>query len=325
MMRVLIADSLARFVNAARIPADLAVDLFAPASIPPGDFVGLMPDITRRVTARDIAGLPALRVIANYGVGYDNIDLAAAAGRGIPVSNTPGVLSAATAELTWALILALTRRIGEGERLVRARNWQGWQPTHMLGRGLDGKVLGIVGAGRIGREVGNKASVFGMRVVYSNRTRHEAWERALGAEWLPLDELLARADVVTLHQAWTADTNRVIGATQLERMKRDALLINTARGAIVDQGALAAALRSGALRGAGLDVYEHEPDVPRDLLELENVVLLPHLGSATEEARRAMWELAWQNLLAGVRGAPLLNPIFFQGSAEWKDGVGSRE
>ena len=310
-MRVLIADSLARFVNAERIPADLAVDLFGPASIPAGDFVGLVPDITRRVTARDIAGLPALRVIANYGVGYDNIDLGAAAERGIPVSNTPGVLTAATAELTWALILAVTRRIGEGERLVRGRSWQGWQPTHMLGRGLDGKVLGIVGAGRIGREVGNKATVFGMRVVYSNRTRQEAWERALGAEWVPLEELLARADVVTLHLAWTSGTNRVIGAAQLEGMKHDALLINTARGAILDQNALTASLRAGALRGAGLDVYEHEPDVPPDLLELENVVLLPHLGSATEEARRAMWDLAWQNLLAGVRGAPLLNPVRF--------------
>jgi glyoxylate reductase len=311
MMRVLIADSLARFVEEERIPDDIAVELFGQASIPPGDYVGLVPDITRRVTERDIARLPELRVIANYGVGYDNIDLRAAAERGIPVSNTPGVLTAATAELTWALILAVTRRIGEGERLVRARGWQGWQPTHMLGRGLDGKVLGIIGAGRIGREVGNKASAFGMRVVYSNRTRHEEWERQLGAQWLPLEELLARADVVTVHLAWTSTTSGLIGAAQLERMKRAALLINTARGSIVDQSALTAALCTGALRGAGLDVYEHEPDVPPELLELENVVLLPHLGSATEEARRAMWELAWQNLLAGVRGAPLLNPIRF--------------
>ena len=310
-MRVLVADSLERFLSAERLPDDIEAELFGPAAIPSGDFTGIVPDITHRVSAQDIAGLPALRVIANYGVGYDNIDLRAAAQRGIPVSNTPGVLTAATAELTWALILAVTRRLGEGERLVRAGEWRGWQPTHMLGRGLDGKTLGIVGAGRIGREVGNKAAAFGMRVVYSNRTRHEKWEGLLHAEWMALEELLARADIVTMHVAWTAETNRLIGAAELGRMKGDAVFINTARGAIVDQQALIESLRAGGLRGAGLDVYDGEPAVPRELIELENVVLLPHLGSATEEARRAMWDLAWQNLLAGARGAPLLNPVRF--------------
>ena len=310
-MRVLISDSLERFLVEEEVPGELHVDLFGASHLPAGDYVAIMPDITRRVTGTHIDALPALRVIANYGVGYDNIDLVAAARRGVPVTNTPGVLTAATAELTWALILATTRRVGEGERQLRAGKWQGWQPTHMLGQGLDGKVLGIVGAGRIGREVGRRAAAFGMTVCYSNRSRHEDWEKHVGAAWLPLDEVLALSDVVTVHVAWTADTNRLIDARELGLMKPSALLINTARGAIVDQAALIQVLQDGGIRGAGLDVYEHEPIVPAELTTLENVVLLPHLGSATEEARTAMWKLAWQNLLAGVRGEPLLNPVSF--------------
>src|SRR5262245_53189818 len=199
MIRVLVADSLQRFLATERIPPDIMVEFFGAGGIPAGDHIAIIPDITRRVSDEHIAGLPSLRIIANYGVGYDNIDLAAAAARGVPVTNTPGVLTSATAELTWALILATTRRLGEGERLVRAGKWEGWQPTHMLGQGLDGKLLGIIGAGRIGRAVGSKAAAFGMRVAYWNRVRHLEWERATGADWLRLEEVLARSDAVTIH------------------------------------------------------------------------------------------------------------------------------
>jgi glyoxylate reductase len=243
-----------------------------------------------------------LQIIANYGVGYDNIDVAHARTRGIAVTNTPGVLTVATAELTWALILAVARRIGEGERIVRNGLWTGWRPTQLRGMSLQGKVLGIIGTGRIGQDVARRASVFGMRVVHWNRTPRT------DIEFMELDELLQSSDVVSIHLARAPETEGLLDAKRLALMRDGAILINTARGSIVNEPALARELVSGRI-AAGLDVYADEPRVPNELLKLENVVLLPHLGSATHEARRAMWDLAWENLVAGLTGRPLLTPI----------------
>jgi len=270
----------------------------------------VLPDITRRIGVEQIERLPALRIIANYGVGYDNIDVAAARERGIIVTNTPGVLTRATAELTWALILAVARRVGEGERELRAGRWTGWRPTHMRGFGLDGKILGIVGPGRIGRDVARRAAAFGMQVIYWGRARNQEIEADSDARWLPLDTLLETADVVSLHVALTEETRGLIGEAELARMKRSAVLVNTARGPVVDEAALIDALKHRRIRGAGLDVYTHEPHVPAELRDLENAVLLPHLGSATDEARLAMWQTAWKNLLCGISGSPVPNPVY---------------
>lgn len=306
MSRVLVVDSLQPFLEATPVPPNISATTFPEAvGIPEGQAVGLMPTVTTRVTAADMDRLHGLRVIANYGVGYDNIDTAAARERGIVVSNTPGVLTDATAELTWALILAAARRLGEGERLVRAGAWDGWKPTQLRGMGLKGKRLGIVGAGRIGREVGSRAKAFGMRLAYWSRTRQRDWELDCNALFLDLDELLATSDVVTIHVAKAEETERLVDARKL---KDGAILINTARGAVVEEAGLIAELQSGRIR-AGLDVYAAEPNVSPALRSLENVVLLPHLGSATQEARQAMWDLAWENVLHGLRGEPLLTPV----------------
>lgn len=310
MKRVLISDSLAQFLATEQVPHDVETALYAEGTQPSGDFSGLLPDITRKVGRAELEQLPGLRIIANYGVGYDNIDVTAARERGILVTNTPGVLTRATAELTWALILAVTRRIGEGERELRAGKWQGWRPTHMLGAGLDGKTLGIIGAGRIGRDVARRAAAFGMDVVYWGRTANTEIEQESNARLLPLDEVLRQSDVVSVHVALTAETRSLIGSAELALMKRSAVLVNTARGPVVDEAALIETLKARSIRGAGLDVYTHEPHVPQALIELENVVLLPHLGSATEEARLAMWQTAWKNLLAGISGQQVANPVY---------------
>ena len=246
----------------------------------------------------DTAG-PALRVVANYAVGYDNVDLDAATERGVIVTNTPGVLTRATAELTIALVLDLLRRISEGDRLIRARTPWLWSPTFMLGHGLAGRTLGVVGLGRIGREVARLAEAFDMRIVYSSP------RLADGAPYkrLALDELLETADVVSLHCPLTDETRHLVGAAALRLMKRTAVLVNTTRGPVVDEGALVDALREGEIAGAALDVYEREPDVHQGLLELENVVLAPHLGSATAEAREAMGMLC----VGGLRAVLLEN------------------
>ncbi|MGH7477054.1 MAG: 2-hydroxyacid dehydrogenase [Longimicrobiales bacterium] len=310
MSEVLIAGELEPFLRQETVPADLSVRLLAAdAEIPAGDYCGILPVLTRRITEPDLERAPRLRVIANYGAGHDNVDVVAARRRGIAVSNTPDVLTEATAELTWALILATARRLGEGERLVRAGEWHGWAPRQLLGMSLAGKTLGIVGAGRIGSEVARRAGAFGMRVAYWSRSRAAGLERDGRALFLELHELLASCDVVSVHLALTPATEGLLDAQAIARMKPHAILINTSRGRIIDEAALAAALERGAIRGAGLDVYSNEPTVPSRLLQLDNVVLLPHLGSATEEARMGMWRLAWQNLLRGVRGEPLLNPI----------------
>jgi glyoxylate reductase len=227
----------------------------------------------------DAAG-PRLRIVANFGVGYDSVDIEEATRRGIVVSNTPDVLTEATAELTIALLLTLLRRIAEGDRLVRRQEEWALAPTFMLGEGLGGKTIGIVGLGRIGREVARLAEAFGMRVVHTRGSGQY--------EELPLDLLLAEANVVSLHVPLTSETRHLVGARELALMRQDAVLVNVSRGPVVDEAALVAALREGRIAGAALDVYEDEPEVSAGLLELENVVLSPHLGSSTHAAREAM-------------------------------------
>jgi len=257
----------------------------------------------------DAAG-PQLRCVCNVAVGVDNVDLAAAARRGIAVTNTPGVLDDATADLAIGLILAATRRLGEGERLIRSgRPWV-WRMDFMLGHDLRGKRLGVVGLGAIGSLVAQRARAFGMTIAYCNR--HEAPSEVtepLGAERLELAELLASADVVSLNCPLTERTRHLIGAAELRAMKPTATLVNTARGPVVDEAALVEALRAGEIAAAALDVFEHEPEVHPGLLELENVVLVPHLGSATIETRTAMAELAARNAVAALRGEPLPTPV----------------
>jgi glyoxylate reductase len=227
---------------------------------------------------------PGVRVVANFGAGYDNVDLDAAGRRGVLVTNTPDVLSEAAAEFTIALLLALTRRVAAGDRLLRRREPWAAAPTFMLAPGVRGRTLGIVGLGRIGREVARLAGGLGMEVVYTNRSGPLQSER----EWLPLGELLVRAHVVTLHVPLTAETRHLLGAEAFRAMRPDAVLVNTARGAIIDEEALADALVAGEIAGAALDVFEREPEVSPRLLGLENVVLAPHLASATHETREAM-------------------------------------
>lgn len=309
MKHVLIVDKLVPFLHAQSIPDDIRASILREAEgVPEGDYDGIIPVVTTAMRGRDMDRMRGLKVIANYGVGYDNVDVNAAHARGIVVSNTPGVLTDATAELTWALIFGVARRLGEGERLVRAGQWTGWTPTQLLGTDLNGKTIGIVGAGRIGRAVGTRAAAFGMKVVYWSRTRQTEWEAHCGARFEELADLLRSCDVVSIHLSMSAETERLIDAAALARMKDGAILINTARGAIVDERALIAELQSQRL-SAGLDVYSDEPKVPPALLALDNVVVLPHLGSATHQARQAMWDLAWQNLVRGIAGEPLLTPI----------------
>jgi glyoxylate reductase len=253
----------------------------------------------------DAAG-PQLKVVANVAVGYDNVDVDAADERDVLVTNTPGVLTDATADLAIALMLAVTRRLGEGERLIRSGEGWAWAIDFMLGTSLQGKLLGIVGYGAIGRATAARARAFGMRIAYTQR--HEAGDAA-DAEYLELDELLARADVVSLHVPLTPSTRHLIDADRLAAMRAGAYLVNTARGPVVDEAALARALADGVIAGAGLDVFEEEPDVHPELLELDNAVLVPHLGSATVETRTAMAELAARNAAAVLRGEDPPTPV----------------
>jgi glyoxylate reductase len=267
---------------------------------------GLICLLTDRVDDEvlDAAG-PELRVVANIAVGYNNLDLAACRARGIIATNTPDVLTNACADFTWTLILAITRRLGEAERQLRRGEWKGWALDHMLGMELRGKRLGLVGLGRIGRAVAEKATTFGMSVAYTARTVSDL----AGAELLPLDPLLATSDVVSLHCPLTPETRHLIDKKALAKMKRSAFLINTSRGPVIDEAALAWALNHRLIAGAALDVYEAEPVVHPDLLSLENVMLIPHIASATTETRTAMADLAVRNTLAVLAGEPPLNPL----------------
>ncbi|SMC25008.1 glyoxylate reductase [Desulfacinum hydrothermale DSM 13146] len=264
---------------------------------------GLLSTITDRIDGEVFDRAPGLRVVANYGVGFDHIDVAEATRRGILVTNTPGVLTDATADLTFALILAVARRVVEGDHRTRSGKFQFWAPLHFLGTEVSGKTLGIVGLGRIGRAVARRARGFDMQVLYTARKplgRDE--EERLGVRFAPLDQLLARSDFVSLHVPLTPETHHLIGARELSLMKPFAYLINTARGPVVDETALLEALRQRRIGGAGLDVYENEPQLTPGLADLQNVVLLPHVGSATVETRTRMAQMAVENLLAGLSG-----------------------
>jgi glyoxylate reductase len=253
----------------------------------------LVPTITDRIDAAILAQAgPNLKLIANFGTGVDHIDLATARQRNVTVTNTPGVLTEDTADMTMALILSVPRRLAEGERLMRSGNWTGWSPTFMLGHRIWGKRLGIIGMGRIGQAVAKRAKAFGMSIHYHNRKRvHPDIEHELEATWWEsLDQMLARMDVVTVHSPHTPATFHLLSARRLKLMQPHSYLINTSRGEIVDENALTRMLQRGEIAGAGLDVFEHEPAVNPKLLELDNVVLLPHLGSATLEGRIDMGE-----------------------------------
>jgi glyoxylate reductase len=268
---------------------------------------GVLCLLTERVDAALLAAAPRLRAVANCAVGYDNVDLAAAARRGIVVTNTPDVLTESSADLAFALILAAARRVAEGDRLVRSGRWRGWRPDQMLGHDVHGATLGIVGLGRIGGAVARRARGFGMRILYWNRRRLR--RPPAGARYASLDRILASADIVSLHVPLTPATRHLIGARELARMQPSAVLVNTSRGAVIDETALVRALRRGRIAAAGLDVFEHEPAVPRTLRALPNVVLTPHIASATSETRAAMATLAARNLAAVLAGRRPPNPV----------------
>ncbi|MGH9310387.1 MAG: 2-hydroxyacid dehydrogenase [Vicinamibacterales bacterium] len=252
--------------------------------------------LTDRIDAEVLDAAPGLKVVSNIAVGYDNIDVEAATARGVTVTNTPDVLTEATAELTWSLILAAARRIAEGDRLVRRGAWKAWTLDFMLGTELRGKQLGIIGRGRIGRAVAAKAPAFGMTAVFAKQD-------------MSIDELLISSDVISIHTSLRPDTRHLIDKRALARMKRTAILVNTARGSVVDEEALAWALEERLIAAAALDVYEREPIVNDALLSMENVVLAPHLGSATRETRTAMIDLAVSNVIEVVHGRAPLTPV----------------
>ena len=267
--------------------------------------------LTEKVDAEllDAAG-PQLKVVSNVAVGYNNIDVKACTDRGIKVTNTPGVLTEATADIAMALILAATRRLAEGERVIRSQTpWQ-WGMFYMLGMGIQGRQLGIVGMGQIGIATAKRARAFGMTIAYTKRTPLDAATNAeLEATHMDLDQLLATSDVVSLHCPYSPETHHLINKERLSKMKKNAFLVNTARGPVVDEAALVDALKSGVIAGAGLDVFEHEPKVHEGLLGLDNAVLIPHLGSATVETRTAMANLAATNALAFLAGKTPPNPV----------------
>jgi glyoxylate reductase len=266
--------------------------------------------LTNKVDESFLDAAPKLRIVANVAVGFNNVDVAACASRRVVVTNTPGVLADATADLAMALILMVTRRLAEGERLIRSAEPWAWGMFMMLGSGIQGRQLGIIGMGGIGEALAARARAFGMQVVYHNR-RPVAPEIAahLDAQRLDLDELLATSDVVSVNCPYNADTHHLIDSVALARMKSSAFLVNTARGPIVDEAALVDALRSGLIAGAGLDVFENEPQVHPGLLDLDNAVLVPHLGSATIETRGAMAELAARNVVEVLAGRDPVTPV----------------
>jgi glyoxylate reductase len=288
-----------------------SVDLYTDGAMPPAVLVQRIADkdaliclMTDDINKTVIDAGARLKVIANVAVGYDNIDVACARARGVVVTNTPDVLTESVADFTWALILAVTRRLSEGDRLIRRGEWKGWALDFMLGTELTGKQLGLVGFGRIARAVAARAPAFGMRVVYSDVASAEGpFER------MSLDRLLNTSDVVSLHVPLTRDTEHLIDKRALARMKRSAYLVNTARGPVVEEAALAWALQQRLIAGAALDVYENEPAAHPALLQLENVLLVPHLASATTETRTAMANLAVDNVAAVLAGRPPLTPV----------------
>ncbi|MBN2218922.1 MAG: D-glycerate dehydrogenase [Kosmotogaceae bacterium] len=274
------------------------------------DAVALVTLLSDKIDANLIESLPKLKVIANYAAGYNNIDVEEARKRGVRVTNTPDALTDATADLTLALILATSRRIVEGDRFVRKHRFAGWKPDLLTGPSLKGKNLGIIGLGRIGRAVAKRAQAFGMNVIYHNRKplMTEEEER-LGVNYMSIEELLKESDFVSIHTPLTRETYHLLNEKRLSMMKPGAILVNTARGSIVDEAALIKALKNCRLAAAGLDVYEEEPTVPQSLMDMDNVVLLPHVGSATREARTEMAIMVGRNVAAVLEGKEPPNAV----------------
>ena len=308
--RVLIATELKNLLEPSQL-ADLDITwLAADQPTPKGDWVAIVPLLSRWVGGTELKHLPNLRIVANVAVGYNNIDLVAAEMRNVLVTNTPGVLTEATADLTWALILATARHLIEGVDLVRRGQWTGWHPEQLLGLELRGRTLGLLGAGRIGQAVGRRALPFGLRILYAARTAKPDFERETGATRVDATRLLAESDIVSLHVPSTPETKGIINGETLGRMKPGAILINTSRGDLVREEALAMALELGHLGAAGLDVYTDEPTIHPRLLAAPRTVLLPHIGSATEETRHKMAAIAVANVQAVLSGKPPLTPVY---------------
>lgn len=307
---VLVAAELERLLE----PGDLAgLDVtWIPADrpIPRGAYVALVPLPSRWVGGTEFKNLPELKIVANCGCGHDNVDVVAAELRRVVVTDTPDVLTEATADLTWALILACARHVVEGDRLVRGGGWKGWHPELLLGLELRGLTLGLLGAGRVGQAVGRRAVPFGMRIAYTARRPVPEFERATGALRVELPQLFAESDVLSLHVPSVPETKGLINADTLRQMRPGAILVNTARGDLIREEALAAALEEGRLGAVGLDVYADEPALHPRLSAAPRAVLLPHIGSATRDARRRMAAIALANVQAVLRGDRALTPVF---------------
>jgi glyoxylate reductase len=302
----------------ALIPGDWSVDYHdSDTPLPKGELIrrlagkdGLICQIITTVDEEVLASTPTLKVVANVAVGYNNIDVAAARRRGIVITNTPDVLTETTADFAWALLMAAARRVVEADHYARSGQWKAWKWDLLWGADVHGKTLGIVGFGRIGRAVARRAGGFNMRVLYADAVRcSPELERDLRAEYVPLERLLAESDFVSLHTPLLPETRHLIDEAALRRMKRTAILVNAARGPIVDEAALVRALTEGWIAGAGLDVFENEPQIHPGLLPLRNVVLAPHIASASRETRLAMAQLAVRNCVAVLEGKPAITPV----------------
>ncbi len=296
------------------VAEDLSITWISADEVTPcGDFLAIVPLLSRRIGIVEMDGIPKLKIVANLAVGYDNVDLGVAMERGITVTNTPDVLTESTADLTIALLLATARRLKEGFKLIESGSWQGWDPTQLLGLELNGATLGILGAGKIGQAVARRAGGFGMKIRYMSRSSKPGLERGAGARRVDMAELLSSSDVISLHLPLSSETRGIIGEAEFRMMKPGALLINTARGDLVVEADLVVALSDGKLGGAGLDVFPDEPNVNRLLIEHPRVVTLPHIGSATDRTRSAMANLAMNNVVEVLAGRPPTTPVVVDG------------
>ncbi len=273
------------------------------------DVDAVITQLTNVVDEDVLENAKKLKVIANYAVGFNNIDIDEATKRGIQVTNTPGVLSDTTAELAWALLFAVTRRVLEGDRYVREGKWDAFFPTLLLGQDVTGKTLGIIGAGRIGKAFAKKSIGFDMKILYYNRSRDYEFENDYNAKYVDKETLLKESDILSLHVPLTAETKHMLGKKEFKMMKKTAIVINTARGPVIDEKALVAALKEGEIWGAGLDVYENEPTLEEELKQLDNVVLTPHIGSASTETRTKMAKMVVDNVIAVLNGKDPITPV----------------
>jgi glyoxylate reductase len=310
MATILIAAEVRDLLDPDPVPGHSVEWLPAEAPVPKGEYAAIVPLLSRWIGGTELKHLKGLKIIANVAAGVDNVDLVAAELRGVIVTNTPDLTTEATADLTIALLLAVARRFKEGQQLIERGQWRGWHPTLLLGLGLEGRTLGIIGAGRIGQAVGRRARAFGMRLLYTSRTPKPDFELATGATGVGLKRLLAGSDIVSLHVPVTPETKGMMDATRLAAMQPGAILLNTARGELIREPALLDALKSGHLGGVGLDVFPAEPAVHPDLVAHPRAVVLPHIASATAETRRAMADLAIRNVRAVLAGDAPLTPVF---------------